>query len=195
MRPTGIHFHAVTWLATLAVVGSLWYQFSYIGFGQWIGPKIAPPSWNDPGKSTPGSNGPKSLVSLKAVHGTYLVNGRQGDFWPTPVSPLAVTAGVVVQPYEDHPFVRTMLLTAAGLLVLCTTFAVEQWARMRFHITILASLMVTAVSAIAFSLYLPYEGSLTSFVVRLPMFLAFGACPLAWLMMTRSIARRISAIN
>ena len=189
MRPTRLRLHVVTWLATLAVVWSLWYQYNHVGFGQWIGPKIAPPSWRKAG-----SNGPGYRPSRDVFKGTFLVNGRHGEFWPTPISPNAAAAGMVARPYEDHPFVRTMLATAAGLLIVCTLFAVEQWARSRFRVTIMSLLILTTVSAIAFSVYLPYEGTLVMFAVRLPMFLAVGICPLAWLLTTRTVMRRMSAV-
>lgn len=189
MRPTGIRLHAVTWLAALAVIASLWVQYSYVGFGRWIGPKIAPPSLQRASVA-----GPSPSSRSDVIRGTYLVNGRHGDFWPVPVSKAAVVAGTIVVPYEDHPFVKGMVLTAAGLLVVSTLFAVEQWARTRFRITIMSLLILTTVSSIAFSAYLPYEGSIGLLLVRLPMLLAFGVCPLAWLLTTRAVMRKMSAI-
>lgn len=188
-RPTGLRFHPATWLACLAVAWSLWYQVMHVGFGEWIGPKIAPPAWAEPG-----SNAPKYRAPKRAVRGTYLVNGRNGALWPKAISPGAAAAGVVAQPYEDHLLVRTILLTAAAFLVVCTGFAVEQWAHARFQITIMTLLVVTTIAALAFSLYLPLAEPAWVVAVRLPTFLAIGICPYAWLLATRSVMRRMSAV-
>ncbi|REK30606.1 MAG: hypothetical protein DWQ42_01575 [Planctomycetota bacterium] len=168
----------LTLVVALAVAWSLWHQFMFVGFGEWIGPKVKPPSQVTASGQVPFGPG-KPKANDNKVRGTYLVNGRTGSFWPEPFTP---AAGKTILVYEDHPVVAAVLIVAAMFLILCTAFAVEIWSRARFRMTIFSILLVTALSAVAFSLYLPYEGSAWSFIVRLPMFLALGICPLAWLL-------------
>jgi len=190
MRPTRFPLHLVTCLATITVVWSFWHQYQHIGFGEWIGPKVRPPLWK------PDSVGSSSTSGREVYRGTYLVHGRGGELWPQPVSRAALASGTaVVQRYESNPVVRSILLGAAGFLVLCTAFVVELWARARFRMTILGMMFVTVVFALAFSVFLPFEGTVGDFFVRLPMFLAVAFCPLAWLVMMRSVVRRMSAVS